>query len=405
MITINAHSTSLMAQNNLNNTQDALSDNMMQLSTGSRINSASDDAAGMQITNRMETQISGLDQAQRNANDAISMAQTAEGAMQETTDILNRTRDLALQSANGTNADEDRTAIQAEVDQLEAEINDIASNTNFAGISLLDGSASEDKGGMTFQVGAEANETINFSIENMSASSLGGDVTSADVSALFVADNSDASADTTTTPPNPTQTLTIDVEGSSSINVDLTNVDMDDSEAVMTALNEGLEGHGITAGLEEAAIATPDDKTDDKVILSGEALEGAKISATDTAGQEVGGSVTRPIEALTGKKNVDEIDLTDQAGAQEAITILDGALAQVDAERANLGATQNRLESKVDNMSNIEENMSAAQSQMLDADFAQQTTEMTSNQMLMQSGASVLGQAKSMPQYANMLMG
>ena len=160
MITINSNNTALMAQNNLFDSQNALQGNMLQLSTGLRINSASDDAAGLQISNRMETQMNGLSVAQRNANDAISMAQTAEGAMTENTSILNRMRDLSLQSANDTNTPEDRQAMQKEVDSLIEEVDRISETTNFAGIKLLDGSASD----MRFQIGSNANEVIRFGI-------------------------------------------------------------------------------------------------------------------------------------------------------------------------------------------------------------------------------------------------
>ena len=246
MITINASSTALIAQNDLNASQDALSDNMLQLSTGSRINSAADDAAGLQITNRMETQISGLDQAQRNANDAISMAQTAEGAMQETTDILNRTRDLALQSANGSNTADDRTAIQAEVEQLEAEINDIAENTNFAGIDLLDGSASEAKGGMTFQVGAESDETINFSIEDMSASALGGTSSTVDLGIVL-----DGTGDTETSQV----VLTSKIDGVE------TTLDIDADTATFTEVADQLNEDLSSAGM-DGITATVDSDAD-----------------------------------------------------------------------------------------------------------------------------------------------
>ena len=145
---------------------------MERLSTGLRINSAADDAAGLQISNRMQTQRNGLDVAIRNANDAISMSQTAEGAMAEHTDILNRMRDLALQSANDTNSERDRAAMQKEVDALILEVDRISETTSFAGRNLLDGSAQ----GLTFQVGANANETISLTIADLSSTALKGTV-------------------------------------------------------------------------------------------------------------------------------------------------------------------------------------------------------------------------------------
>ena len=377
MITINAGSTALMAQNNLSNTKAALTDNMLQLSTGKRINSAADDAAGLQITNRMETQTNGLQQAQRNANDAISLAQTAEGAMQESTDILNRMNDLALQSANDTNTQADRDAIQKEVGQLQDELNDIAANTNFAGINLLDGSASN----MTFQVGTgtEASDTISFSVSDMSASSLEGKVAEYDVAATADGIAWDASSKVAAD-----QSVTVEMAGGDTVDIELTT-GMADAD-VKAAFESALGGTAtVAAGTSGAGTIALADTFANVAKVGGTASAGTTLDAKD--------------------KSVQDIDLSSRGGATAAVQILEGALAQVDAERAELGAVQNRLESKVDNMSNIEENMGAAKSQMLDADFAKQTTEMTSNQMLMQSGASILSQAKSMPQYATMLLG
>ena len=180
MITINSNISAKISQNNLNNTQLNLQDNMRQLSTGLRINSAADDAAGMQIANRMQTQIQGLDVAQRNAGDGISMAQTAEAGMTESTNIMNRVRDLAMQSYNDTNTAEDREAIQKEVDHLKAEINRIASSTNFAGINLLDGSAEH----LQFQIGESANDIMTFGIQSVSGADLGQGIEEAKLAAV-----------------------------------------------------------------------------------------------------------------------------------------------------------------------------------------------------------------------------
>lgn len=168
-ITVNTNVTALNAQRNLNKTNNALNVSMQRLSTGNRINSAKDDAAGMQISNRLGSQISGLGVAMKNANDGISIAQTAEGAMQESTNILNKMRDLALQSANGSNSDEDRAAIQKEVTSLQNEMTRIAETTTFGGQKLIDGSF----GTKAFQVGSEANETIDITLGDMKASALG----------------------------------------------------------------------------------------------------------------------------------------------------------------------------------------------------------------------------------------
>ena len=391
MITINSNASAMMAQNNLFKSQAALTGNMQQLSTGLRINSASDDAAGMQIANRMETQMNGLDVAQRNANDGISMAQTAEGAMTENTTILNRMRDLSLQSANDTNKTEDRKAMQKEIDSLISEVDRIAETTNFAGINLLDGSKAQGEDGthgLSFQIGSNAGETIEFSIADMSASGLGLAGEGFDYTDATVADIDDiawkAEEGTGIIKVETNATVAIEFEGQESVDVELT---ADMTEAQVQAEFEGALGAGvvITAG--------DDGKSETGIDLSG--LGEKTYELTSIGGNVVSDAVEAEDVA---------IDVTTSVGAQSAITVLDSALAKVDDERANLGAVQNRLESTVSNLSNIEENLGVAQSRIQDADFASQTVEMTSNQMLMQAGTSVLAQAKGMPQYATMLL-
>ena len=168
-LTVNTNIASLNTQKNLNKASDALSTTMQRLSSGLKINSAKDDAAGLQISNRLTSQINGLNVATKNANDGISIAQTAEGAMQESTNILQRMRELSLQSANGSNSAEDRASLQAEYAQLTTELTRIAETTTFGGRNLLDGSF----GTTSFQVGANANETINVTLGNVSATKIG----------------------------------------------------------------------------------------------------------------------------------------------------------------------------------------------------------------------------------------
>ena len=163
---INTNVASLNAQRNLTSSQTGLATSLQRLSSGLRINSAKDDAAGLAISNRMTSQINGLNQAARNANDGISLAQTAEGALQSSTEILQRMRTLAVQTANGTNSASDRASTQQEISQLQQELNRISSTTQFNGQNILDGSLNNAQ----FQVGANANQTINFSISSAAAS-------------------------------------------------------------------------------------------------------------------------------------------------------------------------------------------------------------------------------------------
>ncbi len=370
MLSINTNSPALIAQNNLANTQKAMENSMLKLSTGLRINSAADDAAGLQISNRMETQMNGLDVAMRNANDAISMAQTAEGAMQENTNIMNRMRDLALQSANDSNTAEDRQAMQEEVDQLIAEVDRISETTNFSGINLLDGSASN----LTFQIGSNANETISFGISDLSSSALSGELATKDVSGIAVAfdqgaGNDEAAADT--------KIAFADADGKTIKEIDIS----------------GMTQAEATQALEDATDGTV-------AYASGEFTI---TGMTDTSIATVGGETAAAGTAV--QKSLADIDVTTAAGAQQAVQILDQTLAAVDSQRADLGAVQNRLDSTISNLSNIQENMGVSQSRILDVDFAKETTNMTKSQMLMQAGSTVLSQAKMMPQYAVQLLG
>ena len=386
MLSINTNSPALIAQNNLANTQKAMENSMLKLSTGLRINSAADDAAGLQISNRMETQMNGLDVAMRNANDAISMAQTAEGAMQENTNIMNRMRDLALQSANDSNTAEDRLAMQEEVNQLKTEVNRIADTTNFSGINLLDGSASN----LTFQIGSNANETISFGISAMDTASLGAVATSDKVEVLRY---EDANGETNEYGFNVTgadgTTQTLLKAGSAEELADKVTDFMADEYGVDVS---------VDVKADEKAGSHADAKVFDFTVAGD--VEKGTAALTSALGNVIGDA-----GAGVTTTNLSNLDITTAAGAQRSTMILDNALAQVDSERANLGAVQNRLDSTISNLSNIQENMGVSQSRILDVDFAKETTNMTKSQMLMQAGSTVLSQAKQMPQYAVQLLG
>ena len=408
MITINSNASAMMAQNNLFKSQAALTGNMQQLSTGLRINSASDDAAGMQISNRMETQMNGLGVAQRNSNDAISMAQTAEGAMTENVTMLNRMRDLAMQSANGSNTEDDRDAMQKEVTSLIAEIDRIAESTNFAGINLLDGNDGGAKS-FSFQVGPNSDDTIGFDINSMRAEHLGQIDGGLDNNMFGGGFTGSFSAD---------ETLGMVTEFAAGKAVEFTiDGQMISVEGVQGKPGEpGEPGEpGVAPAEGEAAFvralnnAINEDPYLADMGISAEINEDDQLTFTANSSITISNSDRGPItlrdeSAGASASNVSEIDISSVKGAQQAIEILDVALKEVDEQRADLGAVQNRLESTISNLSNIEENLGVSQSRILDADFASQTVEMTSNQMLMQAGTSVLAQAKGMPQYATMLL-
>lgn len=208
---INSNISSLNSQRNLNTTQSSLSIALQRLSSGLRINSAKDDAAGLAISNRMTAQIRGLNQAVRNANDGVSLAQTAEGALSQTTSLLQRVRELSIQSANATNSATDRSALQAEVNQLKSEVNRIASNTTFNGLKILDGTYTNQ----TFQVGSDANQTISVSISGASASDLANYSVSAVSSSASEGTGQAIAAAATAGSTNSITAQTLTVSGSS----------------------------------------------------------------------------------------------------------------------------------------------------------------------------------------------
>lgn len=375
-ITVNTNVTALNAQRNLNKTNNALNVSIQRLSTGSRINSAKDDAAGLQISNRLTSQINGLDVAAKNANDGISIAQTAEGAMQESTNIMQTMREKALQSANGTNSADDRAAIQKEVSALSTELDRIANTTSFGGQKLLDGSF----GSRALQVGSEAGETINLTLNSTKASDLKTTVHSVSMS---------ASAVTTATAGTPGTTgLSITAGGKSIASLSTATMNKCMGGDGKVDLNKVAEEINKQSGKSGAtASVTTDGKLE---IISAEKI-GAKGKAVGTA--------------TSASVSMADIDMSTQSGSNKALLVIDSSLKQIDSQRADLGALQNRLSSTISNLENISENSAAGRSRIMDVDFAKETTNMTKQQILQQAGGAMLAQAKALPQAALSLLG
>ena len=312
-IAVQTNVSSINTTRRLNAANHKLDTSYQRLSSGMRINSAKDDAAGLQISNRMTTQINGYTQGNRNANDGIALAQTAEGALDEVTSMLQRIRTLAVQSANGTNTTADRQSIQAEVDALSNEITRIACQTTFGGKKILNGSDGDNNitksggqdGIMTFQVGAnsEKGDRINLSLtQNFSVGGL-------------------------------------------------------------------LASQGITAG---------GDKT------------GTKNTGTEIDEQGDGKAA---------------FSVSTQANAQACIATLDKVIAQVDSQRGNMGAVQNRLQSTISNQESVIENQSDARSRIRDTDYATEAAALSQQNIIQQAATSMLTQANSRPQLALSLLG
>jgi len=374
---ISTNISSLNAQRNLTTSQGTLATSLQRLSSGLRINSAKDDAAGLAISERMSTQIRGLNQATRNANDGISLAQVAEGALAGIGNALQRIRELAVQSANATNSASDRAALDVEAQQLSAEVQRIASSTDFNGVNLLDGTFANQQ----FQVGANANETITVSaITNAQVANLGSSTTAAVTGAA-------ATAFTAITAGH----LLINTVSVGAVAADTSATDR--AAGIRDAINSVADTTGVYATNDTATTIT---LTSDATITVG--AFGATASTAIT-GLTAGPTATVPATGFTA------LDLNTTTGANLAIGFMDSALTEVNTTRATLGALQSRFESVVANLSINSENLSAARSRIRDADFAAETANLTRSQILQQAGTAMLAQANSAPQNVLSLLG
>ncbi|MBR9787889.1 MAG: flagellin [Vibrionaceae bacterium] len=375
-VNVNTNVSAMTAQRYLNNANSAQQTSMERLSSGFKINSAKDDAAGLQISNRLNVQSRGLDVAVRNANDGISVAQTAEGAMNETTNILQRMRDLSLQSANGSNSKADRVAIQEEVTALNDELNRIAETTSFGGNKLLNGTY----GTKSFQIGADNGEAVILELKDMRSDNkmMGG--------VSYQAENGkgkdwNVSADKSDLKISLTDSFGQEQE------ISINAKAGDDIEELATYINGQTDL--VKASVNEDGklqVFAGNNKVDSELSFSG--------GLSGELGLDEGNKVT-----------VDSIDVTSVGGAQESVAILDAALKYVDSHRAELGAFQNRFSHAINNLDNINENVNASKSRIKDTDFAKETTEMTKSQILSQASSSILAQAKQAPNSALSLLG
>jgi flagellin len=454
---INTNIASLNAQRNLNRSQGAMATSLQRLSSGMRINSAKDDAAGLAISERFTAQIRGLNQAVRNSNDGISLAQTAEGALGEVTNNLQRIRELAVQSANATNSNSDRVAMQQEVAQLISEIDRVASQTNFNGVKLLDGSFSAQ----SFQVGANVGDTITVSnLTNATKEGLGLDngaatVTSTAVTgtALGTGDISinginvsaaagtakaiAAAVDATSTTVSATASTTVAMgaftnDGAAAngsvyaltvagVSISRTaaggtGILAADLDSALTAQTATLATAGIsfTGTFAAGNLAFVDADGDNVVVAqaqtgttaavaTGVGTNRGTVSVTSTGADLViagsaGGLAAAGFTAGTTSASANTLDVSTVGGANALITAVDAALDSVNGSRATLGAVQNRFESVVNSLQTASESLSAARSRIQDTDFAAETANLTKSQILQQAGMAMLSQANSLPQ-------
>ncbi|WP_154124571.1 flagellin N-terminal helical domain-containing protein [Grimontia hollisae] len=436
-MTINTNFASMNAQRNLLGTQSSLNTSLQRLSTGLRINSAKDDAAGLQIANRMTSQINGLNVAKRNANDGISMAQTAEGALQEYTNILHRMRDLGVQAKNGTNSESDRAALNKEFQQMKKELDRITETTTYGkGENLFD-KLSE---GVDFQVGSDTAVPDPSALDKKDATTAINDALNA--IGVTTEGNEDVKSDVTKAKKLFEGLASATNDGSADIAVTSLGVTAGNDKAKsVAAVEKALEDCGITG----VTVAEGTDPSKVKLTFSNEAKaefgamkelatsletftedgagKGVKLPTADTesnydisvlaekmtaAGVE-SSALTDPnvINVTIDSESLDTKQLGDIATAEDAGKAMEAIDAMIDAVgsiRADLGATQNRFQSTINNLGNIAENMAVAKGRIMDADIAAESANMTKQNTMMQAGITVLSQANQMPSMVSQLL-
>jgi flagellin len=398
--TINTNISSLTAQRNLNTTQGALGTAMQRLSSGLRVNSAKDDAAGLAIAERMNTQVRGLNVAARNANDGISLAQVAEGALGKLGDMLQRMRELAVQSSNATNSADDRKALQSEVSQLRDEIDRVAKSTAFNGQKLLDGSFSAS----TFQVGANSGETITVAaLTNASADGMSKVVYGRDTVPTGTA------GDVTTLTAITGGALSIIVDGTaySMADIGIARTGEERMGQVVEAINRRTNDTGVAAFLKPSTVTSGAYEIEfrsSRLDVSGSAVG---VSAAGFTLQNSGFDATALAIAnssATSEVGIDGLSVETVESAWLAIKNIDDALDQINGARATLGAVQSRFESAVANIMVQSENTAAARGRIMDADFAAETANLSRAQILQQAGTAMVAQANQLPQQVLQLL-
>ena len=375
MLSINSNINSLVAQQNLNTSQSALSQAITRLSSGKRINSAADDAAGLAISNRMQTQINGLDQGVSNANDGVSMIQTASSGLAQITTSLQTIRQLAVQASSGSLSSSDQAALQQEVAQQVAEVNRVASQTTYNGKNVLDGSA----GNVSFQIGANVGQTISLNLtQSLSAASLGGGVPQVGSTLTSITGVSlNASGAATSSSPAIT-TVNVLADGNGGFTFTDQNNQALSSTAVTALFGASTTGSATTpVALTLTAVSTG---------ALGSTASAATVASIATA------------NALNTPPTVSAVNVSTTQGANAAMESIDNALQTVNNIQATLGAAQNRFTSISSAQQSQSTDLSGAQSQITDADFAQETANLSKAQVLQQAGISVLAQANSLPQ-------
>ena len=418
---INHNIAAMNTYRQLTGNNSATSKSLEKLSSGLKINRAGDNAAGLAISEKMRGQIRGLDQASTNANDGISLIQTAEGALNETHSILQRMRELAVQSSNDTNTDDDRQEIQKEINQLTQEIDRISSDTEFNTQKLLNGDKAIDYtkaaalSGVVKDVSFDAgvaggtyNVAVTVSGAVTSGSNLTGGLSGATVTTTTT--NLEVGSYNLTIDATKKIATITDVEGRT-----VETANLNDTKVIADINLSGLDAANGTMSIK---VNTAKKETITVKDLATNTVKGINVdlafNATTTSGTitvDASKSVRFQIGSNTGQGTslsigdmgakelgVNALDLTTQAGADFAITTIDKALSQVSSERAKLGAVQNRLEHTINNLGTSSENLTAAESRIRDVDMAKEMMEFTKNNILSQASQAMLAQANQQPQ-------
>ena len=405
--TINTNIASINAQRNLTFSGQSLNTTMQRLSSGLRVNSAKDDAAGLAISERMNTQVKGLTVASRNASDGISLAQTTEGALGKIGDMLQRMRELAVQAGNATNSKGDREALQLEVKQLADEVDRVAKQTNFNGQKVLDGSFA----GAVFQVGANSGDNITLgalvdtraekisSISYASSAQTGINTADPGSSITSYVESIDAGDLAIILTPGGTTNLPALPPASSQ---------QERLGQVIEAINNKSADTGVVAyltkqeGSEMYTVEIMSGKTDtngDPVVVVFSGFSTALTGIENVNGATgIGGSNDGIAGAKIDARGINDIDVGTQAGAWIGLKKIDSAIDQVNSARATLGAIQTRFETAVNNIDIQVENLAAARGRIIDADFAVETANLSRTQILQQAGTAMVAQANQIPQ-------
>lgn len=385
---INQNISAMNTYSRLTAANNAKTNSLAKLSSGLRINKAGDDAAGLAISEKMRGQVGGLKQAIRNAQDGISLIQTAEGALNETHSILNRMRELAVQAANGTNTDADRGEIQKEINQLVEEISRIADTTQFNNQKLLDGQFAT-----RFHIGANIGQGMDLGIGGMDAVTLGlaenapgvasaAEITGKNISGILNTDFTSNNLDPIT------------VNGQAVTLTEVNKLDGSEDPIAIDALATALATDiNAVLGANTVTVTGADGVLTIKTVATGsEALLDISGDAAETLG--IAG-IASGKDATDGLTNI--IDVSNRDAADAAIATIDAAVDLVSTERSNLGSVQNRLEHTINNLTATAENLSAAESRIRDVDMAEEMMEFTKNNILSQAATAMLAQANQMP--------